>query len=206
MLNVPAFSYHLRQEGASLRTRMGRRAILIHAALIAVFGIGLPLWKGADFLDSVILSAYASLGILFAAPAASEAFAQNGPQSFSEAIAKVVTSVIYAESMTVTILGLGLITVYSTARFALAPDLETLGLSALFGLTASLAMAAIAGWITLQFSASIARGVLRVIFLGLLALFFYKSRWLPDVAGTGAVLALIVGTGALFGMRRAIKG
>jgi hypothetical protein len=188
---------------------MGRRAILIHLALIAVFGIGLPWFKGADFLDSVILSAYACLGILFAAPAASEAFAQSRPQTFADAIAKVVIAVTYAESMTVTVLGLGLITVYSEiywrVRFVLTPDLETLGLSALFGLAASAAMAAIAGWITLQFSASAARIALRIIFLGLLALFFYRSRWLPDVAGTGALLALIIGGGAVLAMRRGFK-
>jgi len=183
---------------------MGPPAILIHVILIAAFGILLPWWKGVDFLDPVMLSAYASLGILFAAPVSVAAFAQGRPGSFAEALARIAIAVIYAELMTVAMLAAGLITVYSKTHFPLPPDLETLGMAAVFGIALSGALAAIAGWITLRFSAAAARGALRIIFLGLLALFFFRSRWLPDVAGAGALLSLIVAAGAIAAIRRTL--
>ena len=201
---MPAFLDYLKQEAAGLRARMRARGILIHLALIGVFGIFLPWWRGIDFLDSVMLSAYACLGILFAAPALAEAFAESLPESLKQALARITVAVIYAECMTVAILVSGLITVYSRAHFPLAPDLETLAMSAALGLAASVAMAAVAGWMTLRFSPGAARGGLRIIFLSLLLLFFFRSRWLPDVAGTGALLALLVTVGAVLGIRRSI--
>jgi hypothetical protein len=201
---VPGFLHDLKQEAVALRARMQRRAILIHLALIGVFGILLPWWKGVDFLDAVMLSAYACLGILFAAPAAAEAFAQSQPKSLNEALARIAMAVIYAEFMTVAILGCGLITVYLKAHFFLAPDLEALAMSAVLGVAASVAMAAIAGWMTLRFSSGVARVALRIIFLGLLLLFFSRSRWLPDVAGIGVLLSLAVAAGAVVAIRRCL--
>ena len=183
---------------------MRRTAIVVHLALIGVFGVFLPWWKGVDFLDPVMLSAYACLAILFAAPAAVEAFSAGRPESFEGALARIAMAVIYAESMTIAILAAALITVYSRTRFLLPPDLETLGMALVFGIAASAALAAIAGWMTLRFSAGAARGALRLVFLGLLLLFFLRSRWLPDVAGAGTLASVIVAGGAMFGMKRSL--
>jgi glycopeptide antibiotics resistance protein len=65
-------------------------------------------------------------------------------------------------------------------------------------------MAAIAGWMTLRFSSGVARVALRIIFLGLLLLFFSRSRWLPDVAGIGVLLSLAVAAGAVVAIRRCL--
>lgn len=78
------FSYRLKQEGSRLGARLGwqgsgrYRVILVHVALVAVFGVFLPWMKGIDFLDSVMTAAYACLGVLFAAPAAAQAFPMSG--------------------------------------------------------------------------------------------------------------------------------
>ena len=58
------------------------------------------------------------------------------------------------------------------------------------------------GWVTLRFSAAAARMAMRLIFLALLAAFFLRSRWLPDVAGTGALISLLVTAAALLALRR----
>ena len=177
----------------------------VHLALVAVFGILLPGWKGVDFLDPVMLSAYACMGILFAAPAAAEAFGQSRPGGFSEALARVAMAVIYAELLTATILICAVATVHLSTPVAVPPDLETLARTGGFGIAASAALASVAGWLTLRFSAGVARGALRLLFLGLLLGFFYRSAWLPDVAGTGALIALAAGTGAVAAMRRILS-
>jgi hypothetical protein len=202
---VAEFLYYLKKEGLALRLRMGRQAILIHVALIGVFGILLPSWKGVDFLDPVMLSAYTCLGIVFAAPAAAQAFAQSRPESLSEALARIAIAVIYSETITLIMVAAGLIMVYSRTHFPVPPDLETLGMSAALGFAASIALAATAGLITLQFSATSARMALRIIFLALLLLFFYRSRWLPDIAGTGALLSLAIAASAILAIRRTLQ-
>jgi hypothetical protein len=206
------FTYRLKQEGIRLGARLGwegsgrYRVILVHVALVAVFGVFLPWMKGIDFLDSVMTAAYACLGVLFAAPAAAQAFADEHPRSMTTAVACIAIAVLYGEFLTFVILLAGFMTVYLThPGFMLAPDLSTLALAGAFGLTASTALAAIAGWITLRFSAGVARLALRGVFLTLLVLFFYRYRWLPAVAGTAAVISTSIATIAILGLRLEVR-
>jgi hypothetical protein len=46
---------------------------------------------------------------------------------------------------------------------------------------------------------------MRVLFLLLLLAFFYYSRWLPDVAGRGALIALAVSVVLMAILNRAFK-
>ena len=62
----------------------------------------------------------------------------------------------------------------------------------------------LAGWIATKFSAVAARSAMRVMFLGLLVLFFFDSRWLPDVMGIGSLAAVSVAAVALLGLRRLV--
>jgi hypothetical protein len=206
---MTGFSSHLREEGRALRSRLGigraggYRVILLHVALVAVFGVLLPWWYGLQFLDPVTLAAYTCLGVLFAAPAAAQAFVRPERPSWMEAMARVAAAVAYGECMAVAFLSAGLVTVYATHwhGLMLAPDVVTLATAGALGLTGSLALAAGAAWITLRFSAGVARGALRVVFLSLLFLFFFRSRWLPDVAGIGAVVCLAVAVLMLIALR-----
>ncbi len=185
----------------------GFRVILIHAALVAVFGVFLPWTKGVQFLDPVIIAAYACLGVLFAAPAAAQVFARERPHSMITAMARILMAVLYGECMASAILLAGFITVYSThPRGSIpAPDLHTLAAASLLGATASLALAAASAWITLRLSARAARHALRLVFLLLLVLFFYRSRWLPDVAGTGALVCLALAAIFIFALRGPLR-
>jgi hypothetical protein len=161
--------------------------------------------RGIEFFDPVMLSAYACLGILFAAPAAAQAFAAERPSSMAEVTARIGVAVLYGEVMVIAILMAGFATVYLSHTFLpIAPDLPGLAMANGFGLTASFAMAAVAGWIATKFSAVAARSAMRVMFLGLLVLFFFDSRWLPDVMGIGSLAAVSVAAVALLGLRRLV--
>jgi hypothetical protein len=199
---MAGLSHHLRGEAAKMLTRFGPTVILVHVAIIGVFSILVPWLRGVDFLDPVTTSAYACLGVLLSAPAAAQAFLLDRPSSLNDALARIGIAVLYGESMALVILLGAFTTIYTTTRFAFAPDLLTLGESLALGLTASLALSSVAAFIALRFSPGIARNAMRVIFLLLLYLFFQKSRWLPDVAVQGSIMSVGVAILAIFAIRR----
>ncbi|MCU1334700.1 MAG: hypothetical protein JWO19_281 [Bryobacterales bacterium] len=185
----------LAEEASHLRRRLGfqrdgMRTLPVYLLLLAVFGVFLPWQKGRDFLDSVMLGAYACLGVVFAAPVAAAEF-ETKP-SIQNALARVVVSVLYGELVAGAMLLLGMITVYVSraGRIVVGPDLRSLAECAALGLTLSLAVSTAAVWISLKFSPSVAKGVVRLVFLGLLAAFYLRSGWLPTVALRGTGIAL----------------
>jgi hypothetical protein len=187
----------LAQEASDLRRRLGFqgsgwiRAMPLYLLLIGVFGVFLPWQKGRDFLDSVMLGAYACLGVVFAAPAAASPFEKD--PTIGRASARVVMSVLYGELVAAAMLALGVITVYVShgSRIVVGPDLQSLLECAVLGLTLSVAVSTAAVWLSLRFSPGAAKGVVRVVFLGLLAAFYLRSGWLPTVALRGAGIALL---------------
>jgi hypothetical protein len=201
---VRDFAYHFRREGVDLRSRIGIRAILIHLVIIGVFGVWWPYMRGAGFFDPVFLSAYACLGVLFAGPAAAQGFAER-PDSMGQAIARIGLAVFYGELVTILILGAGITTALNSRKIPLGPDWIELGWSALLGLCGAFAMASLAAWFAVAFSPEAARMALRVLFLALLALFFFKSRWLPDVIGTGIAMCIGASAGAIFAISRVLS-
>jgi hypothetical protein len=84
--------------------------------------------------------------------------------------------------------------------------LRSLAECALFGLTLSWAISTVAVWISLKFSPSAAKGVVRVVFLGLLAAFYLRSGWLPTVALRGAGIALVASILFYLAVRRTLAG
>lgn len=158
--------------------------------------------KGLDFFDSTVLGAYACLGLILAGPAAAQAFPE-GVLSFRQAMARVFASVLYGELVVAALLGAGIATVYLTHRgsFVPTPDWETLGRCAAFGLGASAMLASMAAWATVKFSRRAVMVWLRVIFFGLLILFYYYGQRLPDVGFTSAAACLVV-AGVFTGLLR----
>ena len=185
----------------------GYRTVLIHVALVAVFGVFLPWNKGLEFMDPVITAAYACLGILFAAPAAAQAFTGEMPQSMGDAVARILMAVLYGECVAAAMLGTGFATVYLTHlhRIIFPPDLQTLAASGALGITGSLAMAAGAAWISLRFSANVARAALRMVFVLILVAFLFRSQRLPEVAATAALMCLIVAAAEMFALWMAFR-
>jgi hypothetical protein len=187
----------LAEEASNLRTRLGFqgagwiRALPMYLLVIGVFGVFLPWQRGRDFLDSVILGAYACLGVVFAAPAAAPEF-ERFP-TIQNALARVAVSVFYGELVAGTMLVLGIATVYVVhgGRIVVGPDLRSLAECATFGLTLSWAVSTATVWISVRTSPRAAKTAVRLVFLGLLVAFYFRYGWLPAVALRGAGIAAL---------------
>jgi hypothetical protein len=172
------------------------RGILIYGVLLIAFGVFLPWRKGLDFFDPALLSAYACMGVIFAGPAAAQAF-ENRPESIRQALAWIATAVGFGEGIAVAMLACGLLTVRLTVPvLPFGPDVAALLYSLLLGLAASVALAALGAWVTIEYSSGAARIILRALLLALVVAFFLKSRSLPQAAGFVSLFA--VGAAALF--------
>lgn len=173
------------------------RNALSYLLLIAAFGVLVPYLKGLEFFNPQLLSAYACMGTIFAGPAVAQAFGDK-PSSFGEAARWIVQAVLFGEWIIAAMLSAGILTVYLTHRHTVffPPDVPALAIAAGFGVSISLALAAGAAWLTTQFSPGAARIALRIVFLALVALFFYRGQWLPQVAAMGAWITL--GIAAIF--------
>lgn len=187
----------LAEEASNLRTRLGfdragwMRSLPVYLLLVGIFGVFLPWLRGRDFLDSVILGAYACLGVVFAAPAAAAEFDRF--PTMPRALARVVISVSYGELLAAVMLVLGIVTVYVShgRRIVVGPDLQSLGECSAFGLALSGAVSMAAVWLTVRTSPRTAKGAVRLVFLGLLVVFYLRSGWLPAIALQGAGIALL---------------
>jgi hypothetical protein len=166
------------------------RQILTYSVLMLVFGVAVPYVKGLDFLDPALLCAYACVGMVFAGPAAAQAF-EKQPASVAEGLRSLARAVAFGEAISIAMLGCALVTLYAThgKMLTFPPDLSGLVLPEALGLGLTLAVAAMAAWLALQFSVGSARTGIRVVFMGLLAAFFLRGRWLPGVTGEGSVIA-----------------
>ena len=197
----------LAEEASNLRTRLGfqdtgwMRVLPVYLLVIGIFGVFLPWQRGRDFLDSVILGAYACLGVVFAAPAAAPEF-EKVP-TVQTALARVLISVLYGELLAAAMLMLGITTVYVSrgGRIVVGPDLRSLAECAALGLMLSWAVSTAAVWISLRTSPQTAKTVIRLVFLGLLAAFYFRSGWLPAVALRGAGFALLASILLSVGLR-----
>lgn len=167
------------------------RSLLLHLVLLLAFGVWIPRMKDLDFLDTQVLGAYACLGLIFAGPATAQAFS-DGVSSFKQALARIFVGVLYGEFVVALLLGAGVGTIYFIRRggYVPTPDWETIGKAAALGFAAALLLASLAAWVTVRFSRQAAMICLRVAFFGLLVLFYYKGRWLPDVGLMGAGVCL----------------
>lgn len=174
------------------------KAAVLHVAIIGIFGILVPQRQGMGFFDPLFIAAYSCLGILFAAPYAASSFARSRPQNMKEAALRILQAVGYGLLMVAAILVAAVITVNSGRRNWRWPELDTLGMSLLFGVCAALACVVLAAWLALRFSPNIARtGVRFVFFAGVVAFFYWPTR-LPDIALPGAGLAVLFSVGMLF--------
>jgi hypothetical protein len=167
--------------------------VLLHTALVAVFGILLPYRRGIGFLDPVMVSAYACMGLIFSAPAAVDAFAKSRPQSMKEAFRRIGLAAAYGEGLALLMLMLGTVTINFSRRGRLRlPELDTLAESGLLGIAATAAMALLAGWMTLRFSDRTARLGTRAVLFFLLLEFWLHSARLPEAGLAGAALSAVI--------------
>lgn len=167
-----------------VRSMRGPR-LAAYVAVLAIFGVLVPWQKGLQFLDPVFLIAYACLGGVFAGPAAVQSF-DTLPKSVREAMRRVAGAVLFGELIVAILLVFGLGTVRLAHRGIFPLDIRDLIAGLVLGAALSSALAAMAAWVRMAYSASVARSALRAIFIVLLIAFVFRARWLPDVAWTGA--------------------
>jgi hypothetical protein len=138
---------------------MARQALVILAVVI-VFGILAPIYKGFGFLDARIVAAYACLALLFVAPASSE----MGALHSGALAARIAIIVAWGWGLTVLILATAIVTLNVMARRGglLAPPAEFL---------AALAR---------RFSAVAVKNILRTAFLVILLGLAFGWRVLPE--------------------------
>ncbi len=188
------------------RERPRLRSALSYVLLILAFGVVVPRLKGLAFFDPALLSAYACIGMVFSGPAAAQVF-KTRPRSLGEALRWIFQSVLFGEIIAVAMLAAGVLTVYLTHLRSVffLPNLVYLATSQVLGLVGSLAVAGMAGLLTLRFSAGVSQGTLRIVFLALLVLFFLRGQWLPAAAAAGIPITLVAAAVFLELLRRELK-
>jgi hypothetical protein len=177
---------------------------VIYALLILAFGVAIPASKGLGFFDTTLLSAYACLGTVFSGPAAAQAFEQR-PESFGQAVGWIARAVLFGELLAIAMLACGVATVYYVSVAFFPPDSETLASSLLLGLAASVALASLAAWVAVEFSTGAARMALRLILLGLVAMFYLRGGWLQSVTWPGILISLTASAVFLALLRRGLS-
>ena len=180
----------LMQELSQLPRRMGgRTGVLIYAFAMLALGILLPWHLSFDFLDAMVLLAYACLPALLVAPVVAESFAGDRERAQIPATseerrrsmyAKVAAGALYGWISALVALVLGIATVnLSFTRWILPPALLAIDL-ALMSLAVSVSAASIAAAVSIRArSAKHAKRTLRQGFLLLLVLVVYYSRFMP---------------------------
>ena len=156
---------------------MARQALVILAVVI-VFGILAPIYKGFGILDARIIAAYACLALLFVAPASAEL----GSLQAGALAARMGIIVAWGWGLTVLILGTAMVTLNVMARRGgvLLPPGRFLASVLVFSLSASIAVSALAAALGRRFSAAAVKNILRTGFLLILLGLAFGGRVLPE--------------------------
>lgn len=160
---------------------MAQQALLI-LGIVVVFGIGLPWYKGLDFLDPVIITAYALLAVFFVAPASAEAFTSQEPSTPSDFLRRSATLLAYGWGIAVLVLAAGLTSVNLRMWHGhpLLPAASFLIAVLLLGLTLSADVIAVSAVLARRMTAKTIKGVFRLAFLVILIAVGFGNRLLPD--------------------------
>ena len=165
---------------------MAKQAIFV-LGFAVVFGILVPWYRGFDFLDPVMLTAYSCLALLFVAPASAEAFAlDRSAPAISGTITRSALILAYGWGIAVLVMAAGIVTVNLSHwhGYILAPPASLLISILLLSLTASLAVIGACALLARAFSASAVKGFVRLAFLVVLSLAAFGYRLLPPHART----------------------
>lgn len=159
------------------------RQALIILLVVATFGILVPVYKGFALLDPRIISAYASLALLFVAPASAELAAKQPPGTLPAVLLnRIGFVVIYGWGLTVLILFTALVTLnlLNWRGVLIVPPWSLSSALLVFSLTGSIAVATASALLARHFSAAGVKSILRGVFLLVLLVLVFSSRVLPE--------------------------
>lgn len=163
--------------------RMGIGGWIGHLLAIVFFGILVPYREGLDFLDVMILLAYAGLPCLFAAPMVAESVAgRRGLPPRESYLAQVFTPIIFSLFWNTLILATGFATVNLSSRFPrlFLPNSTIAIVLGILSFAAVFLAASTTGWLSLNVqTASAAKGHSRRLFLLLLLGVVMWTRMAP---------------------------
>lgn len=207
---MPTFQQDVSDQASRLIHRLGFRkerqlwvrAALLHGVVLAAFGVFLPFIQGVGFFDAVVLGAYQAIAVVFAAPAAA-AKLETGA-GFRAALIHAGLCLLYGILTTTAMIVLGGATVLTTQTVFVGPSLEVFSETGIFAILLTLAVTLASTWLANRFSPGAAKMLVRVVFFALLILFFFRSRWLPDIALTGAAISAVVAIAFLFLIRQTL--
>lgn len=151
---------------------------LVILAVVVVFGILVPRYKGLDFVDPLIIVVYACISLPFVVPASAEL---SGPGSRDSMLAKMGMILAYGWGTSMLMLATSIVTVNVSnwqGRMRIPPA-ALLFSAALLGLTASIAVISGTALLARRIGPSGAKGALRTVFLASLLLFAFGFRYLP---------------------------
>ena len=185
-------------------TRLRVQALLVLAFIWIVFGVVLPLRKGLEFFDPMILTAYASLGCVFAIPVVVRTLREV---TLPRILARAAAAAVYGEFMALGLVGLGIYSVYWSHRGRLyfPPAWGAVAEEAMFGASLTLAAAIAGSWLTLALTDAAAKFLLRIVLLAALVAFLFQGRALPDVLRTATGFALALAALFFILLRREIR-
>jgi hypothetical protein len=155
---------------------MAKQAIII-LAVVLVFGVLVPRYKGLDFIDPVIIVVYACISLPFVVPAS----AGLAPDSRLDLLSKMAVILAYGWITSILILISSLITVNITHwnGSMRIPPAGLIASAALLGLTAAVAVISGTALLSRRLGARGAKNILRTGFLGVLLLWAFGFRYLP---------------------------
>jgi hypothetical protein len=155
------------------------RSALVSAGIIVLFGVVLPLSKGVDYLDPLILAGCLGLSVVIVAPAAASTFSGAEPLDGRAALRRLGIVWLYAWAMGIAVLIAGLITVNVAARYrgALLPRASFIAAALAWSATATLFFGLVSAMVARRYSAGAARNAVRLVFLGLILFLFAMARF-----------------------------
>jgi hypothetical protein len=198
------------------------RQALVLLVVVVIFGILVPWVRGFSFLQPWVLAAYASMALLFVAPAAAGFWSSEAPPDSTRAVlGRLFALVGYAWGIAVLMLVTSLVTL-NLANWGgrlLMPPQSLMASLLVFSLAASTAVAALCAVLALRWSAMAVKSLLRAFFLLLLLVLAFGSRFLPEswqiaisdystrramtrLAWEAAVVAAVAAAGLLWGLVR----
>ena len=152
-----------------------------------------------------MITAYACLGVLFAAPAAANAFSKGRPQSMREAVSADRQGRGYGEGLALVDAGGGSDYGERRGRRLVSAGTGCAGRRRVAGLVGIHRAGLLAGWMTLRFSAGCgAIWACGLVFMGLLLLFLLEGSRLPEIPLRGVELSVALSALMVILLRREV--